>query len=117
MIDYHKYVGYCPSDEKREKPVGGAGGRWDEEKPVENKPVENKPVESGGGDYSTKSSIRSRDFILCAIQYVLVADGTTTWIAPTIFMQVAQNYAIGGFKPSMGHPWPSSRWFSILPYA
>ena len=25
------------------------GGRWDEEKPVENKPVENKPVESGGG--------------------------------------------------------------------
>ena len=60
MIDYHKYVGYCPSDEKREKPVGGAGGRWDEEKPVENKPVENKPVESGG-DYSTNSSIRSRD--------------------------------------------------------
>ena len=48
MIDYHKYVGYCRSDEKREKPVGGAGGRWDEEKPVENKPVENKPVESGG---------------------------------------------------------------------
>ena len=44
MIDYHKYVGYCRSDEKREKPVGGAGGRWDEEKPVEN-----KPVESGGG--------------------------------------------------------------------
>ena len=43
MIDYHKYVGYCRSDEKREKPVGGAGGRWDEEKPVEN-----KPVESGG---------------------------------------------------------------------
>ena len=36
------------------------GGRWDEEKPVENKPVENKPVESGG-DYSTNSSIRSRD--------------------------------------------------------
>ena len=35
MIDYHKYVGYCRSDEKREKPVGGAGGRWDEEKPVE----------------------------------------------------------------------------------
>ena len=60
MIDYHKYVGYCRSDEKREKPVGGAGGRWDEEKPVENKPVENKPVESGG-DYSTNSSIRSRD--------------------------------------------------------
>jgi len=56
MIDYHKYVGYCRSDEKREKPVGGAGGRWDEEKPVENKPVENKPVESGG-DYSTNSSI------------------------------------------------------------
>ena len=48
MIDYHKYIGYCRSDEKREKPVGGAGGRWDEEKPVENKPVENKPVESGG---------------------------------------------------------------------
>ena len=48
MIDYHKYVGYCRSDEKREKPVGGAGGRWDEEKSVENKPVENKPVESGG---------------------------------------------------------------------
>ena len=60
MIDYHKYVGYCRSDEKREKPVGGAGGRWDEEKPVENKPVENKSVESGG-DYSTNSSIRSRD--------------------------------------------------------
>ena len=55
MIDYHKYVGYCRSDEKREKPVGGAGGRWDEEKPVENKPVES------GGDYSTNSSIRSRD--------------------------------------------------------
>ena len=36
------------------------GGRWDEEKPVENKPVENKPVESGG-DYSTNSSIRSRE--------------------------------------------------------
>ena len=35
MIDYHKYVGYCRSDEKREKPVGGADGRWDEEKPVE----------------------------------------------------------------------------------
>ena len=49
MIDYHKYVGYCRSDEKREKPVGGAGGRWDEEKPVENKPVENKLVKSGGG--------------------------------------------------------------------
>ena len=60
MIDYHKYVGYCRSDEKREKPVGGAGGRWDEEKPVEKKPVENKRVESGG-DYSTNSSIRSRD--------------------------------------------------------
>ena len=60
MIDYHKYVGYCRSDEKREKPVGGAGGRWDEEKPVENKPVENKPVESGG-DYSTNSSIKSRN--------------------------------------------------------
>ena len=60
MIDYHKYIGYCRSDEKREKPVGGAGGRWDEEKPVENKLVENKPVESGG-DYSTNSSIRSRD--------------------------------------------------------
>ena len=29
--------------EKREKLVGGAGGRWDEEKPIEN-----KPVESGG---------------------------------------------------------------------
>ena len=39
------------------------GGRWDEEKPVENKPVENKPVESGG-DYSTNSSIRSRDYDL-----------------------------------------------------
>ena len=51
MIDYHKYVGYCRSDEKREKPLGGAGGRWDEEKPVENKPVES------GGDYSTNSSI------------------------------------------------------------
>ena len=61
MIDYHKYVGYCPSDEKREKPVGGAGGRWDEEKPVEKKPVENKSVESGGGDYSTNSSIKSRE--------------------------------------------------------
>ncbi len=35
--------------EWREKePVRGGGGRWDEEKPVENKPVENKPVESGG---------------------------------------------------------------------
>ena len=56
MIDYHKYVGYCRSDEKREKPVGGAGGRWDEEKPVENKPVES------GGDYSTNSSIGSRDY-------------------------------------------------------
>ena len=55
MIDYHKYVGYCRSDEKREKPVGGADGSWDEEKPVENKPVEN------GEDYSTNSSIRSRD--------------------------------------------------------
>ena len=31
------------------------GGRWDEEKPVENKPVES------GGDYSTNSSIRSRE--------------------------------------------------------
>ena len=60
MIDYHKYIGYCRSDEKREKPMGGAGGRWDEEKPVENKPEKNKPVESGG-DYSTNSSIRSRD--------------------------------------------------------
>ena len=49
MIDYHKYVGYCRSDEKREKPVGGAGGRWDEEKPVES---------GGAGDYSTNSSIR-----------------------------------------------------------
>ena len=36
------------------------GGRWDEEKPVENKPVENKPVESGG-DYLTNSSIKSRN--------------------------------------------------------
>ena len=62
MIDYHKYVGYCRSDEKREKPMGGAGGRWDEEKPVENKPVENKLVENkpaeSGWDYSTNSSIR-----------------------------------------------------------
>ena len=60
MIDYHKYVGYCRPDEKEKNRWEGGGGRWDEEKPVENKPVENKPVESGG-DYSTNSSIRSRD--------------------------------------------------------
>ena len=62
MIDCHKYVGYCRLDEKEKNRWEGGGGRWDEEKPVENKPVENKPVESGG-DYSTNSSIRSRDII------------------------------------------------------
>ena len=57
MIDYHKYVGYCRSDEKREKPVGGAGGRWDEEKPDEKKPYENKLWR-----LFTNSDIRSRDY-------------------------------------------------------
>ena len=55
VIDYHKYVGYCRPDEKEKNRWEGGGGRWDEEKPVENKPVES------GGDYSTNSSIRSRD--------------------------------------------------------
>ena len=55
MIDYHKYVGYCRPDEKEKNRWEGGGGRWDEEKPVEKKPVES------GGDYSTNSSIRSRD--------------------------------------------------------
>ena len=64
MIDYHKYVGYCRPDEKEKNRWEGGGGRWDEEKPVENKPVENKPVESGG-DYSTNWSIRSRDIPSC----------------------------------------------------
>ena len=48
MIDYHQYVGYCRPDEKEKNRWEGGGGRWDEEKPVENKLVENKPVESGG---------------------------------------------------------------------
>ena len=52
MIDYHKYVGYCWPDEKEKNRWEGGGGRWDEEKPVES-----------GGDYSTNSSIRSRDSI------------------------------------------------------
>ena len=43
MIDYHKYVGYCRPDEKEKNRWERGGGRWDEEKPVEN-----KPVESGG---------------------------------------------------------------------
>ena len=33
VIDYHKYVEYCRPDEKRGKPIGGGGGRWDEKKP------------------------------------------------------------------------------------
>ena len=74
MIDYHKYVGYCRSDEKREKPVGGADGRWDEEKPVENKPVES------GGDYSTNSSIRSRDFVTFQEMYYKTFDIQSTSI-------------------------------------